>query len=249
MEGWIKLHRKIQECWIWNIDKPFDERSAWIDLILSANHKDVKIQFNGELIIVKRGQFLTSVRKLSDRWKWNKDKVLRFLKLLESDKMIVRNSDRFRTLITIENYGLYQHPSDTFQTQMGTQSGTQNVHEPATNKNDKNDKNVKKNINDDLEIFFESIWNLYPVKKGKGSVSKKQKKVLYDIGYEHVKRCIERYVNELESKNKDIQYWKHGSTFFNSGYIDYLDCNYEVSEKKEESKKPEEEVMDLWSDE
>ncbi len=247
MEGWVKLHRQIQDCWIWSIDKPFDERSAWIDLILSANHKDVKIQFNGELIIIKRGQFLTSIRKLSDKWKWNKDKTLKFLKLLESDNMIVRESDRFRTLITIENYGLYQHSTDTFQTQVGTLSGTRNGHEPATNKNDKNEKNVKKNINDDLEVFFESIWKLYPVKKGKGSVSKSQKKVLYDIGYEQVKKCIDRYINELQSQNKDIQYWKHGSTFFNSGYVDYLDCNVEEKKKVVEVAE-EEEIIDLWSD-
>ena len=74
--GWIRIHRKIQDCWIWEIDKPFDERSAWIDLLLLANHKDVKIPFNGELTLVKRSQLITSVRKLADKWKWNKDKVL-----------------------------------------------------------------------------------------------------------------------------------------------------------------------------
>ena len=61
--GWIRIHRKIQDCWIWEIDKPFDERSAWIDLLLLANHKDVKIPFNGELTLVKRSQLITSVRK------------------------------------------------------------------------------------------------------------------------------------------------------------------------------------------
>ena len=247
MEGWVKLHRQIQDCWIWSIDKPFDERSAWIDLILSANHKDVKIQFNGELIIIKRGQFLTSVRKLSDKWKWNKDKTLKFLKLLERDKMIVRDSDRFRTLITIENYGIYQHSTDTFQTQVGTPLGTRNGQEPATNKNENNEKNVKKNTNGDLEEFFESIWTLYPVKRGKGSVSKTQKKNLQDIGYEQIKRCIERYVSEMESLNRDKKYWKNGSTFFNSGYVDYLDCNKD--EKKKVVDVPEEEtIIDLWSD-
>ena len=143
--GWIKLHRKLQECWIWRIDKAFDERSAWIDLLLSANHKDVKLSFNGELILVKRGQFITSVRKLSEKWKWNKDKTLKFLRLLESDKMIKRDSDRFRTLITIENYEVYQTDADTERTPIGTQQGTQDGHEPATNKNDKNVKNAKNN--------------------------------------------------------------------------------------------------------
>lgn len=153
-QGFIKLHRKLQDCWIWEIDKPFDERSAWIDLLLSANHTDVKIPFNGELVLVERGQFITSVRKLSEKWKWNKDKVLKFLRLLESDKMIKRDSDKFRTLITIENYDIYQDKEDTERTQDGTHQGTadghdtdttrtRRGHEPATNKNVKNDKNDK----------------------------------------------------------------------------------------------------------
>ena len=146
-EGWIKTYRKIQDCWIWRIEKPFDERSAWIDLLLSANHTAVKTPFNGELITVERSQYLTSVRKLSDKWKWNKDKTLKFLRLLESDGMIKRDSDRFRTLITIENYDIYQDKKDTEQTGQGTQDG----HEPATNKNVKNVKN--NNINNRGKIF------------------------------------------------------------------------------------------------
>lgn len=156
-KGWIKTYRKIQDCWIWQIDKPFDERSAWIDLLLTANHKDVKMLFNGELITVKRGQIITSIRKLSEKWKWNKDKTLKFFRLLESDRMIERDSDKFRTLLTIVNYEVYQDCVDTEQTQQGTQlgtpqgtpQGTGDVHEPATNKNvknDKNEKNVKNNI-------------------------------------------------------------------------------------------------------
>ena len=39
-----------------------------------------------------------------------------------------------------------------------------------------------------------------------------------------MKRAIERY--SAENVNTDMQYWKYGSTFFNSGYIDYLDENY-----------------------
>lgn len=146
-KGWIKTYRKIQDCWIWQIDKPFDERSAWIDLLLTANHKDVKMLFNGELITVKRGQIITSIRKLSEKWKWNKDKTLKFFRLLESDRMIERDSDKFRTLLTIVNYEVYQDCVDTEQTQQGTPQGTPqgtgDVHEPATNKNVKNDKNVK----------------------------------------------------------------------------------------------------------
>jgi tRNA A37 N6-isopentenylltransferase MiaA len=83
----------------------------------------------------------------------------------------------------------------------------------------------KKHIKDKTyEEFFESVWKLYPKKEGKGSVSKTQKEKLQAIGYEEITRCIERY---LKAKaGVDRQYLKQGSTFFNSGYVDYLDKNW-----------------------
>lgn len=91
--GWIKLHRQILECDIWigfdeEPDEPFDRRSAWIDLLLRANHRDKEFLFDGQMIVVGRGQLITSVRKLAARWHWGKDKTLRFLRTLEQLNMI-----------------------------------------------------------------------------------------------------------------------------------------------------------------
>lgn len=87
-----------------------------------------------------------------------------------------------------------------------------------------------------LEQFYESIWKLYPLKKGKGQVSKTKKQVLQRIGYEQIKRCVDRYVTELRSSGKE-KFMMHGSTFFNSGYVDYLDENYVVGEQPAEQAK------------
>lgn len=73
--------------------------------------------------------------------------------------------------------------------------------------------------------FYEQLWNMYPVKKGKARISLSQKKKLHSIGLEEMTRAINRYKKEIEGKDK--QYIQHGSTFFNSGYVDYLDANYE----------------------
>ena len=83
----------------------------------------------------------------------------------------------------------------------------------------------------DLDTFFESIWTLYPVKKGKGQVSDTQRKKLFKIGYDQMARAIERYLNELR---KDASWRKpqNGSTFFNSGYVDYLDNNFAPDAKQ-----------------
>ena len=106
-KGYILLHRQIQDCWIWD-DKPFTKGQAWIDLLLLANHSDKKIGFNGKPITIERGQYLTSIRVLAERWGWSNSRTLNFLKLLENDKMIERDSDRTRTLLTIVNYSVYQ---------------------------------------------------------------------------------------------------------------------------------------------
>lgn len=107
-KGWIKLHRKIQDSWLWEEKEPYDKRSAWVDLLLSVNHADKKLLFNGEVITVERGQLLTSIRSLSGRWQWSINKVYRFLKLLEGDGMLLRDSDSSRTLLTVVNYEIYQ---------------------------------------------------------------------------------------------------------------------------------------------
>lgn len=81
-----------------------------------------------------------------------------------------------------------------------------------------------------VENLFEEVWKLYPKKKGKGQVSKKKKDVLFRIGYGELSRCIERYKKYIVDKGVEEQYVMHGSTFFNSGYVDYLDGNYEEPE-------------------
>ena len=85
------------------------------------------------------------------------------------------------------------------------------------------------NSSTEINALFESLWELYPNKKGKGRISKAKKKEIYKIGFDEFKRCIDRYVNDL---NKDT--WRkpqNGNTFFNSGYIDYLDKNYVEDER------------------
>jgi hypothetical protein len=88
-----------------------------------------------------------------------------------------------------------------------------------------NKNSAKQPSKADVNAFFESVWELYPVKKGKASVSDTKRKVLFKIGYDQMERAINRYLTELK---KDASWRKpqNGSTFFNSGYVDYLDENY-----------------------
>lgn len=95
---------------------------------------------------------------------------------------------------------------------------------------EKNNNNNNKKNNKEIESVFENLWKLYPKKEGKGQVSKTQKEKIADIGLEEMTRAIERY--NLAKKGTERQFMQNGSTFFNSGYVDYLDKNYQDTEPK-----------------
>lgn len=138
MIGWIKLHRKIMESDIWQGDEPFDHKSAWIDLLLMANHKDKKLMFGGQIITVKAGQKITSLVKLAERWGWSRNKVTRYLDGLQEMGMIDRKSDNKKTLINIVNYNIYQGDECENETADETANGQQMEQQTDTNKNNNN---------------------------------------------------------------------------------------------------------------
>ena len=86
---------------------------AWLDLIFLMNFKDRKLIIDGQLKVIKRGQYFTSIRNLASRWEWSKDRVERFLKLLESDEMITRSRTPSGTLLTLIKYEDFQGQPDT----------------------------------------------------------------------------------------------------------------------------------------
>lgn len=106
------------------------------------------------------------------------------------------------------------------------------------NNNNNNNNNITRDTNnvhscsespeetaeETAEEFFERAWQYYPNKRGKGQVSEKSKERLMSHGWDNVKRAIDRYLEDL--KKDEWRQAQNGSTFFNSGYIDYLDENY-----------------------
>ena len=89
----------------------------------------------------------------------------------------------------------------------------------------------------DADTLLNRLWKLYPVKKGKGRISATQKKKLLKIGYDEMARAIERYKQYVESV--DYLHYQYGSTFFNGGYVDYLDANYDPESDPKAKSSPE----------
>ena len=93
-----------------------------------------------------------------------------------------------------------------------------------TDRDTNNVHSCSESLEETPEEFFERAWQYYPNKRGKGQVSEKSKERLMSHGWDNVKRAIDRYLEDL--KKDEWRQAQNGSTFFNSGYIDYLDENY-----------------------
>ena len=152
--GWIKLHRKILDCFIWQ-DKPYDKARAWIDLLLIARHHDKKMLIDDEVVMIQRGSFMTSIVKLSDRWGWSRNKVVRYLDMLESEHMLNTKRTPKGTLITIVKYDDYQLSDtsceSTNESTYGATNETPNESTDGTT-DESSDESQNKNINNNKNV-------------------------------------------------------------------------------------------------
>lgn len=140
--GWIKLHRKIIDNWIW--DDP-EKLRAWLDILLMVNHENKQIPFNGHIKTIHRGEKLTSLSKLAERWKWTRNRVSRFIDLLCEADMVTADRTANGTLLTVVNYGVYQSQryTDEATDEAANEATHEATHEAQTRSN-KNYKKVKK---------------------------------------------------------------------------------------------------------
>lgn len=109
MSGWIKIHRDITKHWIFQDAEKF---KWWIDMLFLASYEDNKTNVGSKIVEVKRGQFVGSLSFFMKRWGVGKERIINYLRLLQSDGMIDKVSDKNITLITICNYESYQNVPD-----------------------------------------------------------------------------------------------------------------------------------------
>lgn len=149
LQGWIPVYRQIQENWMWK-EKPFSKGQAWIDLIMLANYEDKKMPYKGEVITCERGTVNLSISFLADRWGWSRKKTKAFLNLLESDGMVTTKATTHRTVITIENYAIYNDvptAKDTTEVTTNAQQGYQQGNSKGNTTNNINNINNTNNNN------------------------------------------------------------------------------------------------------
>lgn len=156
-QGWIKLHRQICENELW-LAESFTKGQAWVDLLLNANHEEKSFWVRGIEVRVKRGQIAWSELTMASRWLWSKNKVRRFLNMLETKQQIEQQKTFITSVISIKNYSTYQETEQ--------QAKQQKDSKRYTTKELKNDKNVKKEENTNtnefgVEEFSKEIWEVF----------------------------------------------------------------------------------------
>jgi DNA-binding transcriptional regulator YhcF (GntR family) len=108
--GWIKLHRKLLCNPI--VCKDAEHLAVWVYLLLQATHEERQAIFNGEKITLSAGQLLTSRNKIANKLKISSSKVYRILECLKNEQAIEQVTDNRQSLITLNNWELYQCDSE-----------------------------------------------------------------------------------------------------------------------------------------
>lgn len=242
--GYIKLWRKIWTHKFFQEKRNFSRFEAWIDLIMQANGKEKEIIFDGKPLLIKRGQFLTSQRRLADRWGWSKTKTRDFLKLSQKhDHSIDVHSDHKKSIITILNYSKY-NPLP------GKKATTENKEKKTTERPlkdhrlDTTNKSIKNENKDNLYTII-THWNSKNIKNLENRETKTKKKTiakintsLKDYSITEIIEAIDNYHSILEGDEYILSYKWQLWEFLDRGLIKFLTKNnpFENYLKAKESK-------------
>jgi len=151
MSGTVNIARDIFDDVAFK-DQPLTEREAFIWMIMEASWKDRERRVGEQVVPLRRGQLVASIRFLADAWKWPKSTVSRYLDRLKNRDMIGTASGTGLTVITINKYNDYQSPPgsrwDTPESESGTATGQQRDKREEGGKKDKEERDSYESLPD-----------------------------------------------------------------------------------------------------
>ena len=214
-QGWIYLHRKLCDNWLWR-KKPFSYGQAWIDLLLKANHKKGYIWVRAVQIEIKRGQCGWSISKLATEWGWSRKAVDTFLKRLKTAHQIEQQKNNVTTVITILNYEDYQKQHNKQRNKSATRAQQERNKGTLTS----NDNECKGMIMKDIYTSdFENFWQVYPKKVGKGAAYQSWQKIKPNRELQaKITQSIEQ--QKKSDQWQDVKYIPNPATWLNQGRWD-----------------------------
>jgi hypothetical protein len=238
MSGWIKLHRQLSNHWIW--EKP-EYLKWWLDILMQANIEPKKVLIKGQLIEVGRGEIVYSYETWANRWKINKSKVLRFLKMLEKDSMILLKSETVTTRITICKYDTYQGERNDSETQVKRNWNASETQVKPT----KEVKEIKNEIILNRYIIDEEFFKELPMQIPFAS----QLKTIYEINDSQLEKYLVEYLAVNEGKEfKTIQDLKRDFNYFVKNSITFQSKTKSTYNKPAEKPKSRNVFADMYDE-
>ena len=160
-QGWIKIHRTI-------IDKGwFQDSNAvhlWFYLLLKASHSKSEYLWNGQIINLQPGQFVTGRKKIANETGIQESKIERLLKLFESEQQIEQRKTNTSRLISIINYKKFQSNEQPFEQRVNNKRTTSeqrvNTNKELKELKELKNDNYKDSLNPLLIFIFENCPNI-----------------------------------------------------------------------------------------
>ena len=215
-KGWIKLHRKIFDNPILTRSRIFSDLEAWIWILTNVNHDKAQVLIGADVMEVKRGEMITSQKKLCSTFRWGNSKLSNFLKRLYKCEMILIKTTTKLTQLTVIKYDTYQSVQPKNKSILN-QNQINNKLPSNTNKNIKNLKNDKELIKQ-----FDIFWNEYPRKVNK----KRSLSIFKNLSKEYRGKAVEgavAYKKHIKLNKVSETYVMHPSTFLNGeSWEDYI---------------------------
>lgn len=200
-------------------DEPYTEREAFEYLIEHAAWKPRIYRVGAKAYKLKRGQLTASLRFLADAWKWNKNKVDRFLSILADGDMIGTENGTGQTVITICNYCKYQDKTSKSGTKLGQETGQSwdnlgtMLGQPWDKTNQVNQYNQVNHYIDAQEVEYQFLeWkDIYPKKGSEKQAREEFKEALSRVSFDELLKATKDYaavmVHEQQTYIKAPHNW------------------------------------------
>lgn len=191
--GYIKLHRKMLD-WGWYQNQ--NVKDLFIHLLLIANFKESQF----EDMTIYPGQIITSINSLSKETKLSTRNVRTALDKLEKSKILTKQVTSRFTIITIENWELYQENNFEVTNQVTSDRQASDKQVTSDRQHHKNAKNAK-NENNNPPIVPPQRGQSESVKAGTVKTTSKAKK---EITVEELENLTQGFKGELYIKIHDF---------------------------------------------
>jgi len=210
LNGWIKLHRRILDHHLWPRKRAYTRLEAWLDLIMSANHRPVKRRHNLKIHIITRGQVPTSIGSIAKRWKWSHGKVRRFLEMLKNDSMIDLKTEGGFSLVSICNYETYQVGgiSDGEQTESERRASGERVGDTLRMYKNVNKEKKKENARDYefQKHLFDKLRNRFGLMEDHYPAYRHHIEAMLVRWTDKTETLVDAFLSDKESGIRDLRY-------------------------------------------